>query len=213
MIRVATFRFNRLEENSYLAWDTEDGTALIVDPGCETPSELADMEAFIAQEGLRPAAILLTHLHLDHLSGCPPLMARYGMEAYVSEGDREQEENITKIARINHFTLETSPGPFHYFGMGVQDLQFGPIAVRVLPIGGHTRGSVAYYLPAAPAVFTGDTLVKGTLGFLESGYRELFDALRDYILPLPDETRMFPGHGEESSIGEEKRSNRFFKRL
>jgi len=82
----------------------------------------------------------------------------------------------------------------------------------VLPIGGHTPGSVAYYLPDAEAVFVGDTIAKGSLGFLETGFRETLESIRDYLFPLPDETRLFPGHGEFSSVGEEKRGNRFFKR-
>jgi glyoxylase-like metal-dependent hydrolase (beta-lactamase superfamily II) len=212
MMHVKTFCFNQMDENCHLIWDNADGTAVVVDPGCATAAEREALQAFIAAEGLRPAAALLTHLHFDHLAGSGWLRERYGIDCYVHEADRDLEKLLQETAHVYDFRMELPVGPFRYFAPEERELRFGAVTVRILPLGGHTRGSVAYYFPDAGAVCVGDTVRKGTLGFLETGFAPVLEALRDYLLPLPEDTRMLPGHGEASTLGEERRENRFFRR-
>lgn len=204
--------FNKMAENACLVWDPSDGTAVLVDPGCVSGQEFATLEAEIAREGLSPAAVLVTHPHFDHMAGAAVLCRRYGIECYASELDRDLAGRQTELRKLYQFDEEIPDAPFRFFGAGPQTLRFGGIPVQVLPLGGHTAGSVAYYFPDAEAVCVGDTVRKGTLGFLETGYRETLERIRDCLLPLPDGTLMLPGHGEASTIGEEKRSNSFFIR-
>lgn len=208
---LRSFVFNKMVENAYLVRDPSDGTAVLVDPGCASDSEFAELEGVIADEGLHPAAILVTHPHFDHLAGASELCRRYGIECHACVLDRQLASRESELRKLYQFK-EVAAAPYRFFEAGRQSLQFGQINVEVLPLGGHTPGSVAYYFPDAKAVFVGDTLRKGTLGFLEMGYGETLERIRDCLLPLPDETLLLPGHGEASTIGEEKRSNRFFIR-
>ena len=211
-LQLRSYVFNKMAENAWLVWDPSDGTAVLVDPGCASPSEFAELEDAVAREGLRPAAVLVTHPHFDHTAGAAGLCRRYGIECFASVLDRDLADRQMELRKLYQFEEAIPVAPFRFFDPGVQTLQFGNIAVEVLPLGGHTAGSVAYYFPDAGAVFVGDTVTKGSLGFLETGYGETLDRIRDYLLPLPDDTLLLPGHGEASTIGEEKRSNRFFIR-
>jgi glyoxylase-like metal-dependent hydrolase (beta-lactamase superfamily II) len=208
--QLRAYVFNKMAENACLVWDDADGTALLVDPGCASEAELAQLEADL--EGLRPAAILVTHPHFDHLAGAAELCRRYGIECYACVLDKELASRQPELRKLFQFAGDAPDVPFRFFPQGPQSLQFGGITVQVLPLGGHTAGSVAYYFPDAGAVCVGDTVTKGSLGFLETGYRETLDSIRDYLLPLPDDTLMLAGHGEASTIGEERRGNRFFIR-
>lgn len=211
-LRLRSYVFNKMAENAGLVWDPSDGTAVLVDPGCASDAELAVLEEEIVRERLHPAAVLITHPHFDHAVGAAALCRCYGIECYASVLDRDLADRQTEFRKLYRVDREIPAAPFRFFAAGAQTLQFGRIVVQVLPIGGHTAGSVAYYLPDAEAVFVGDTVTKGSLGFLESGYDETLDRIRDYLLPLPDSTLLLPGHGEASTIGEEKRRNRFFIR-
>lgn len=211
-LQLRLYVFNKMAENAWLVWDPSDGTAVLVDPGCASPSEFAELEEAVESAGLRPAAILVTHPHIDHIAGAASLCRRYGIECHASILDQGLAARWTEVRKLYQMDVDTAEAPFHFFDAGVQTLQFGNIAVEVLPLGGHTAGSVAYYFPDAGAVFVGDTVRKGSLGFLEMGYGQTLDSIRDYLLPLPDDTLLLPGHGEASTIGEEKRSNRFFIR-
>ena len=211
-LRLRSYVFNKMAENAYLVWDPSDGSAVLVDPGCVFDAERAELEAEIAREGLRPLAVLVTHPHIDHTAGAAELCRRYGIECHASVLDRALADRRSEFRKLYQFGENIPDAPFRFFNAGAQTLQFGRIEVRVLPLGGHTAGSVAYYLPEAAAVFVGDTVTKGSLGFLETGYGQTLDRIRDFLLPLPDGTLLLPGHGEASTIGEEKRSNRFFIR-
>lgn len=201
-----------MAENAYLVWDPSDGTAVLVDPGCASAAELATLEETIESESLHPAAILVTHPHFDHIAGAAELCLRYGIECHASVLDRGLASREGEFRKLYQFESNALAAPFRFLDEDMRTLRFGTIRVEVLPLGGHTAGSVAYYFPDAGAVFVGDTVTKGSLGFLEMGYRETLDRIRDYLLPLPDDTLLLPGHGEASTIGEERRSNRFFIR-
>ena len=208
-LQLRSYVFNKMAENAWLAWDPSDGTAVLVDPGCISDAELSLLEEEIAREGLHPAAVLITHLHFDHAAGAAALCLRYGIECHASVLDRDLADRQAEFRKVYRVDGEIPAAPFRFFDAGVQTLRFGQIEVQVLPLGGHTAGSVAFYLPDAEVVFVGDTVTKGSLGFLETGYGETLDRIRDYLLPLPDSTLLLPGHGEASTIGEEKRSTRF----
>ena len=211
-LKLRSFVFNKMEENAYLVWDPSDGTAVLVDPGCASASELATLVETIEGEGLHPVAILVTHPHFDHIAGAAELSRRYGIECHACVLDRGLASREGELRKLYQFESNAPATPFRFIDEDLRTLQFGTIRVEVLPLGGHTAGSVAYYFPDAGAVFVGDTVTKGSLGFLELGYRETLERIRDYLLPLPDDTLLLPGHGEASTIGEERRSNRFFIR-
>ena len=188
-MKIKQFTFNKMRENCFVVWDEADGTAAVVDPGCADAQEQQALAGFLAQAGACPRAVLATHPHFDHVVGAGWLCRTYGLACHVCAPDRPL-----------------------FFEEAPQTLRFGSLEVQVLPLTGHTPGSVAYYFPAAEAVCVGDTVTKGSLGFLETGFGQTLERSRDYLLPLPDGTLLCPGHGACSTIGAERDANRFFRR-
>jgi len=211
-MKIKSFIFNKMKENGFVVWDEADGSALLIDPGCVSDEEHEELDSFLRDNSLKPIAVLATHPHFDHIAGAERFCHRYGMECYVCEADRILSDRQEELARLYDFQLVENSAPTHYFTSEKQVLHLGRFTVEVLPISGHTPGSVAFYIAEAKAVFVGDTIIKGSLGFQETGFKETLENIRDYLLPLPDEVRMFPGHGDFSTIGEERLGNRFFKR-
>lgn len=208
---VHSFVFNKKEENSYLLWN-EAGDCLVIDPGCATPEEEGVLTAFIAENNLLPRAILLTHGHFDHVAGVPFVMQRYGCGCWVHSAEEGELELSRTIAHVYGFERVEAFQVNHYDEEGAL-LNWGGMGLRVLHIPGHTEGSSCLYMEQGPYLFAGDALIKGSLGFVNNGYAEVLAHLEQKVYPLPDETVIYYGHGPSSTLGEEKVSNRFFKRM
>ena len=211
-MKVRPFVFNKMNVNSFVVWNEADGASLLIDPGCVTEAEQAELDAFLKDNGLRPLAVLATHPHFDHIAGADRFCRQYGIECHICELDLNLSGMQDEMSHLYDFKFEGNAAPTRYFAPERQELRFGSITVDVLPLSGHTLGSVAYHFAEAKAVFVGDTIVKGTLGLQETGFRQTLQRIHDYLLPLPDDTRVFPGHGDFSTIGEERVGNRFFRR-
>ena len=211
-MKIKQFTFNKMRENCFVVWDEADGTAAVVDPGCADAQEQQALAGFLAQAGACLRAVLATHPHFDHVVGAGWLCRTYGLACHVCAPDRPLTAKLGELAKLYDFPLEAMDIPFLFFEEAPQTLRFGSLEVQVLPLTGHTPGSVAYYFPAAEAVCVGDTVTKGSLGFLETGFGQTLERIRDYLLPLPDGTLLCPGHGACSTIGAEREENRFFRR-
>lgn len=209
-MQIETFVSGKMQENGYVLWN-DAGEAVLIDPGFTTEQEFNGLAAFIDGRGLKPLAILVTHPHFDHIAGVDAVSNRYGIECWINGEDEALLEKNDFFSNMYGSHLETKVN-FKKFSPDVKVLDFGKISLQVLPISGHTAGSVAFYSPEAKALFAGDTLTKGSLGFLETGYGVVLECIKEMILCLPDDTVIHYGHGVASSIGEEKKNNRFFKR-
>ena len=208
---IKRFVFNKIEENSYLVWN-DSNEALIIDPGCQSAAELESVCKEIDSLGLKPLAILVTHPHFDHISGIAPLWKKYRIKAIVNSEDRSLLMSSKELAKVYNASIEGALESISFIDGSKESLQIGGFDIRLIHIAGHTKGSIAYYIPSQKALFSGDTLRKGTLGFLETGYKDLFKCIREQIIPLPEDTAIYFGHGEESTVGAEKLENKFFKR-
>ena len=187
------------EENaSIIAMD--DGTAWIVDPGAEADK----ISAAIDSRNLKVAGILLTHGHFDHITAIADLQAKYGdVSVFLHPADAQMLGHPW-----NQFPPQypLQPRP--------KNLKLGtwPEIFEIIETPGHTPGSVCFYLKSENLLFSGDTLFAGSAGrtdFPGGSFAALKRSLAR-LAELPDETRVIPGHGNETTIGEEKRSNPFY---
>ena len=207
-MKVTTFTFGNMKENCHVLWNG-DGEAVIFDPGMTDKEENGRLFSFLSENALTPVAALVTHPHFDHICGADQLFQRYGIRCQVNITDRPVLESTEDCSSLFGKRRKTS-NSISFFSPGHEAIIPGRIRIRIIPISGHTEGSLAY--SCGNELFVGDTLTKGSLGFLETGYSLVLERIRDFLLPLPDETVIHYGHGEDSTIGEEKLRNRFFLR-
>ena len=201
-------------ENSYLLWQAGQSEAIIIDPGFE-PDLILDA---VRQHGLTPVAILNTHGHVDHIAG-NKAMKQYFPDAplIIGAGDATMlTDPMLNLSGPFGFQI-TSPPADRVVHEGEQ-LEFAGIRLRILEIPGHSPGHVVYVIEqnddsGEPAiVFGGDVLFAGSIGrtdFPGGSFPQLAAGIRGKLWPLPERTRVFPGHGPPTTIGEEKSSNPF----
>ena len=196
------------EENCILAWD-DPAKAVIVDPGDETPVILSALRS----NGLAPAAVLLTHGHIDHVAALDDLLAAFpGLPVHLHAGDAAWA--FTPVNRIPpYLRVPDRPDSLRDVSEGAV-LSFGGLDFTVLHTPGHSPGSVCYHLAKEGVLLSGDTLFAGSVGRTDLPGGDTDTELRslERLMALPDETQVYPGHGPSTTVGRERAFNPFVNR-
>lgn len=199
-------------ENTYFM--TNDTATLVIDPGSDTQGILAT----IRDLDKPVAAILLTHTHYDHIMSVEAVRTETGAPVYVSDLEADwlytPVLNLSGLPRHEHDLPDVVVNAAeHTFEIG-KTYEMSGFAFTVLATPGHSQGSVSFVFDAENLVISGDALFSGTIGRtdLPTGDLEtLLTAIRTQLFTLPDDYRVFPGHGPQTRIGTEKMSNPFFQ--
>ncbi len=202
-----------LQANCYLVADN-DGRAGVIDPGGDPDKIISAIE----REGWVPEAVINTHNHIDHVAANRKIMEHYRIPLLIHRADapglRDPNLNLSALG----FGRLDSPPPDRELDDG-DEISLGSLRLQVLATPGHSPGSISLLCPAGNGpgvVFTGDTLFAGSVGrtdFPGGSLDRLVSSIRDRLLILPDDTVVLPGHGERSTIGEEKRGNFFLEQF
>lgn len=200
-------------ENAYVIWVKEGGRCWIVDPGPE-PSAAQILE-HLGKHRLQPAGLLITHGHIDHISGVPEILAAHpDTPVYIAEADKacltDPQENLSAMLMMPFAaevqdTLDLPPGG---------ELTLDGSVWRILDTSGHSPGGRSFYCRAAGKVIVGDALFQLSIGrvdFHHSDGERLLRNIRENLLTLPDETEVLCGHGPTTTIGDEKQDNPFLQ--
>ncbi|MGC9471218.1 MAG: MBL fold metallo-hydrolase [Bacteroidales bacterium] len=211
MIHIRTFVFNPFGENTFVLHDDTLECA-VVDAGCIDPAEEKELEQFIEEQRLRPVLLLNTHCHVDHVAGNAFMKQRYGLLARCHEADAFLLKDAAAHARM--FGLETAnpPEPGEFIREG-ERIRFGETSLQVIHVPGHSPGGVVFYSADDRVLLAGDVLFKGGIGRTDlpgGDHRALLKNIREKLFTLPEDTRVYPGHGPATTIGAEKTSNPFF---
>jgi hydroxyacylglutathione hydrolase len=204
------FTLGSLQNNTYLAADRASQAAVLIDPAVD--SELAVREA--QSRGWDLQAIWLTHAHFDHFSGVRETIQAWGKPLPV--GLHPADLPLWKAkGNAARFGVDFDPGPEPtlFFTPG-EDLTLGESRLEVRFIPGHTPGHVVFYSAADKTVFCGDVIFAGSIGRTDlpgGDFDLLIAGIQREILTLPDDTRLLPGHGPGTTVGEERRYNPFIK--
>ena len=212
-MRILPLTVGPLQACCYLVAPTDAADAAIVDPGGDDELIASQLRA----HGLDPKLILLTHGHIDHIGAVAPLKATFPQATLcIHQADAPMLADAgAALASLIGLALEPSE-PDRTVADG-DALALGPLAFEVLHTPGHTPGGIALLVrqPDGPdAVFSGDTLFAGGIGrtdFPGGSYTQLLESIRQRLFTLPDDTIVYPGHGEPTTIGEERRTNPFLK--
>jgi hydroxyacylglutathione hydrolase len=194
---IETFTVGMLSTNCYIASDRETKETIIIDPGLDYTSEAQPIMDYIEQAQLKVKYIINTHGHNDHVKGDAIFQEKYGAPICIHKLDAYFIDNVPK-GKTEDILLEEG-----------NLIQFGKQTLTVLHTPGHTRGCIC--LVGDHIAFTGDTLFAGGIGrtdFPEGSMSDMNHSLQK-LERLPDSTLIYPGHGETSMIGEEKRVNPF----
>ncbi|MBP5488579.1 MAG: MBL fold metallo-hydrolase [Bacteroidales bacterium] len=198
MLNIRAFVFNAYGENCYVLTLEGSSQAVIVDPGCGPGAEQEHFLRWLGDQGLRPAAVLLTHAHPDHIGGVKALQDRYGLPVYMGEEEKT-------VFKLDFATTPVEDG---------QILELAGLRVEVITTPGHTPGGVCYLLREDKAMFTGDTLFRGTIGRTDlpgGDYDKLIVSVMEKLMGLDADIEIYPGHGPSSSISDERTNNPFLQ--
>ena len=203
---------NPFGENVYILWDEDTCDAVVIDPGMMRDAEREMVSQFIEEQRLNVKHILLTHLHIDHITSARWLADQTGADVCGSALDAQLGLDLPdQIARF-HLKIDAAPLTLDRNLTDSATIQLAGESIQVLHVPGHSPGGLAFYLPQSGLLISGDTIFNGSVGrtdLMGGDMAQLINSIRDKILPLPDETVIAPGHGPTTTVADEKRCNPF----
>jgi len=208
MIEVRRFVCNMLQENTYIVSD-ETREAVVIDCGALYDEERRAVGDYIEKQQLKPVHLLCTHGHFDHNFGNDTIWHSYGLKPEVAAEDEVLMDLKTQVEQMIGTGYQNDVPPIGRLLSTDDTINFGSHQLTILPTPGHTRGSVSFYCQAEDVVFTGDTLFHMSIGrtdFPGGSWTQMADSLK-LLATLPDNTKVYTGHGEPTTIGVERQYN------
>ena len=211
MLKLESLIFNPFSENTFIVYD-ETNECVIVDPGCTNAAEEDRLFGFIDSHQLKPLMVINTHGHVDHVVGNNAVKRRYGIKVAAH---LDMHHDFTQAKRQAVWLGMQPVGDIDLPDEDLQDdqvIKVGNGMLEVICTPGHAKGSISLYAPAEGWVITGDALFCRSIGRTDlpgGDFEELRESIRTRLFTLPNETEVFPGHGESTTIGEEKDFNPF----
>ena len=206
-MKVGKFVLGPVATNCYIGINEETKECFIVDPATCPP----EFVSYIKNAGLTVKAVLLTHGHFDHIMGLDALLKEFPVPVYAHEAERD----VLESEQLNS-SASMLGQPYSFSGADYvtnrQELRIAGFEIRVVYTPGHTIGGCCYYIEKEKALFSGDTLFHGSVGRTDlptGSMGQLVSSVRDRLFVLPDDTKVYPGHMEETTIGYEKKYNPF----
>lgn len=194
-----------LEVNTYILTDEQSKEAVIIDIG----GEFETIKKELDEKGFKIKFILNTHGHFDHILGEIEIPKKYpNIPIYMNEADIFHVNNINNELKMWHVNKETKPlSPIKFIDENTK-LTLGEQEIKIFATPGHSKGSMSFYIDGK--LFSGDALFKHSIGrtdFIDGDYDTLISSIKTKLFTLPDETKVYPGHGPSSTIEDEKKFN------
>jgi len=209
-MEIALFTFNPFAENTYILSDAS-GECIIIDPGMSNPSEQAILMEYLKSNDLTLAKLVNTHCHIDHVLGNRFIADQFDLKLWAHEGEKVVLEMQPMISQMYQIEYDPSPLIEEYLVPG-EYLTFGESRLKILFVPGHSPASVALYHSESKQLIAGDVLFEGSIGRTDlpgGNHETLINSIKNELLVLDDEVRVYPGHGASTTIGVERRSNPF----
>jgi glyoxylase-like metal-dependent hydrolase (beta-lactamase superfamily II) len=212
MIKVEYFTFNPFAENTYVL-SNEKGDALIIDPGCYFEEEEKKLLGLLEANKLQPVQLLNTHCHIDHVFGNQLIHQRYHLDLHIAEGEKPVLDFAAVTAKLYGHNFTPYRGNIHYLQEG-ETIALGNDKLEIFSTPGHSPASICFYCREQDFIISGDVLFYESIGrfdFPGGDEQQLYKSIREKLYVLPDTTIVYPGHGEPTTIGHEKKYNPFVR--
>lgn len=205
-MKIKRFLTGMIGTNTYLVINEDTRTGILIDPAAFSK----ELEETMAKEQLHLAAVFLTHGHFDHIMGIEDVLNQYNVPVYAHREEKELLNDATQ-------NLSAMYGKGYTFSHAVyvedgEELEVAGFLFQVIYTPGHTKGGCCYYCFKEGILFSGDTLFCGSVGrtdFPTGSSSVLIRSVEEKLMVLPDGTKVYPGHMEETTIAFEKRNNPF----
>lgn len=211
MLYIKALSFNSFGVNTYFVYD-EDGVCAIVDPGVSSAAEMRQLEHFVEANGLRPTMVINTHAHIDHIIGNRRVTQRYDIDVAAHPDSQPYYSIMPQQAYMFGFECD---GDVVHPKVSLEDgqvIDIGKGRLEVILTPGHAEGSVCLLCEDSGFVITGDVLFQQSIGRTDlpgGSIVKLKASILERLMTLSDELVVYPGHGEDTTIGDERRYNPF----
>ena len=212
MLQIQSFAFNPFSENTYVVFN-EDKDAFIIDPGNFSEEETATLLKFISDNGLKVQNILLTHAHIDHVLGLQKVYDQYQVPVLIHPLEQEMLDRNPMDANRFGFFFKPFEGKISYINEN-ETVTLGNHEFKIIHVPGHSPGSIAFYNEAQKFMISGDVLFEGSIGrtdLYKGNHDQLITNIKTKLLVLHEETKVYNGHGNPTTIGFEKNYSPYFK--
>lgn len=210
MIQIHSFPFGPFQENTYVLFD-ETKECVIIDPGCYDNRERAELAAFIENKQLKPVRLLNTHCHLDHIFGNGFVCEKYNLKPEFNSLDQRIFDAYLTTADLYNLNAEPSPQAGNFLNEG-DVVKFGNSQLEIVFTPGHSPGSITFYEKDQKFMIAGDVLFYGSIGRSDlpgGDHDTLIQSIKEKLLPMGDEFKVYSGHGPATTIGFERLNNPF----
>ncbi|MBF8457304.1 MBL fold metallo-hydrolase [Kaistella sp. G5-32] len=211
MLQIKSFPFNPFSENTYIVFN-ERKNAFIIDPGNFSDEETEILEKFILDNDLKVQNILLTHAHIDHVLGLQKAFDKYKVPVLMHELEKEILDRNPMDANRFGFFFKPFEGNISYIKEN-EVIILDEDEFKILHVPGHSPGHIAFHNEPQKLMISGDVLFEGSIGrtdLYKGNSEELLKSIREKLFVLHDETKVYNGHGNPTTIGFEKKYNPFF---
>ena len=210
MLQIQSFTFSPIQENTYLLFN-EFKQCAIIDPGCYFDAEKETLKEFIETNGLKPAMLLNTHCHLDHVFGNKFIAETYNLSLQLHEKEKSVLSFAPTSGLMYNMPFDNYAGAFVELKEG-DSILLNKDELLVIEAPGHSPGSICFYCSKQNFIIGGDVLFKRSIGRTDlpgGNHQNLLNSIRQKLFTLPDNTIVYSGHGPVTTIGEEKKENPF----
>lgn len=209
MLTIKKLIFNPFGENTYIVWD-KSKEAAIIDPGMMSDYENSAVLKFVTDNQLNLRHLINTHAHIDHIAGNGFVKRTFGLESECNKADEYLAKHVCEQAQMFGLRYNGNPLSIDIHLNDNDTIKIGDENLSVIYVPGHTKGHIALYCRQSDCVFTGDALFRQSIGRTDlpgGDYATLIRSVTGRLMNLPETTTIYPGHGENSTIGFEKANN------
>lgn len=212
MLTVSSFVFSPLQENTYIVYN-EEKVGCVIDPGCYLQNEKLKLQNFISGHALQTKLLLNTHCHLDHVFGNKFVFEKFGTVPHIHPNEEQLLKVASQYGEMWGMPFENYEGELIFLKEG-DIISIGGDQLDVIFTPGHAPGHICFYCRKQNFIISGDTLFRMSIGRTDlplGDHDTLISSIRNKLFVLPDDTIVYPGHGQPTTIGFEKKNNPFMQ--